>query len=147
MAGMTRRLSRPRDSSDTFHKFHATSSSIALKVLFAKARCKPSGPLSQKDSQLVNETPRHTSHEFFTSILRFSHFTNLIFVKMVGGGLMVNTLDSQSRSPGSRVGLAGTICCSLVRNNLLSQSLSPPRSIKGCQGSLMKFWWGGGGGG
>ena len=68
---------------------------------------------------------------------------------MVGGGLMVNTLDSQSRSPGSRVGLAGTICCSLVRNNLLSQSLSPPRSIKGvpanCQGSLMKFWLGGGG--
>ena len=65
---------------------------------------------------------------------------------MVGGGLMVNTLDSQSRSPGSRVGLAGTICCSLVRKNLLSQSLSPPRSIKGvpenCQGSLMKFWWG-----
>ena len=41
---------------------------------------------------------------------------------MVGGGLMVNTLDSQSRSPGSRVGLAGTICC-----------------------SLMKFWLGGGG--
>ena len=36
---------------------------------------------------------------------------------------MVNTLDSQSRSPGSRVGLAGTICC-----------------------SLMKFWLGGGGG-
>ena len=64
---------------------------------------------------------------------------------------MVNTLDSQSRSPGSRVGLAGTICCSLVRNNLLSQSLSPPRSIKGvpanCQGSLMKFWLVGGGGG
>ena len=63
---------------------------------------------------------------------------------------MVNTLDSQSRSPGSRFGLAGTICCSLVRNNLLSQSLSPPRSIKGvpanCQGSLMKFWLGGGGG-
>ena len=62
---------------------------------------------------------------------------------------MVNTLDSQSRSPGSRVGLAGTICCSLVRNNLLSQSLSPPRSIKGVpanfQGSLMKFWLGGGG--
>ena len=61
---------------------------------------------------------------------------------------MVNTLDSQSRSPGSRVGLAGTICCSLVQNNLLSQSLSPPRSIKGvpenCQGILMKFWWGGG---
>ena len=42
---------------------------------------------------------------------------------MVVGGLMVNTLDSQSRSPGSRVGLAGTICC-----------------------SLMKFWLGGGGG-
>ena len=99
----------------------------------------------------MNETPRHTSHEFFTSILRFFHFTNLIFVKMVVGGLMVNTLDSQSRSPGSRVGLAGTICCSLVRNNLLSQSLSPPRSIKGvpanCQGSLMKFWLVGGGGG
>ena len=69
---------------------------------------------------------------------------------MVGGGLMVNTLDSQSRSPGSRVGLAGTICCSLVQNNLLSQSLSPPRSIKGvpenCQGILMKFWLVGGGG-
>ena len=68
---------------------------------------------------------------------------------MVGGGLMVNTLDSQSRGPGSRVGLAGTMCCFLVRNNLLSQSLSPPRSIKGvpenCQRSLMKFWWGGGG--
>ena len=64
---------------------------------------------------------------------------------------MVNTLDSQSRSPGSRVGLAGTICCSLVQNNLLSQSLSPPRSIKGvpenCQGILMKFWLVGGGGG
>ena len=60
---------------------------------------------------------------------------------MVVGGLMVNTLDSQSRSPGSRVGLAGTICCSLVRNNLLSQSLSPPRSIKGvpanCQNEIL----------
>ena len=65
---------------------------------------------------------------------------------MVGGGLMVNTLDSQPRSPGSRVGLAGTICCSLVRNNLLSQSLSPPRSIKGVSGKPDEILVGGGGG-
>ena len=58
---------------------------------------------------------------------------------------MVNTLDSQSRSPGSRVGLAGTICCSLVRNNLLSQSLSPPRSIKGVSGKPDEILVGGGG--
>ena len=64
---------------------------------------------------------------------------------MVGGGLMVNTLDSQSRSPGSRVGLAGTICCSLVRNNLLSQSLSPPRSIKGVSRKPDEILVGGGG--
>ena len=60
---------------------------------------------------------------------------------------MVNTLDSQSRSPGSRVGLAGTICCSLVRNNLLSQSLSLPRSIKGVSGKPDEILVGGGGGG
>ena len=60
---------------------------------------------------------------------------------MVGGGLMVNTLDSQSRGPGSRVGLAGTICCSLVRN----KSLSPPRSIKGVSGKPDEILVGGGG--
>ena len=62
---------------------------------------------------------------------------------------MVNTLDSQSRSSGSRVSLEGTICCSLVRNNLLSQrlsqSLSPPRSIKGVSGKPDEILVGGGG--
>ena len=42
---------------------------------------------------------------------------------------MVSALDSGSRGPGST--LAGSLCCVLGQDTLLSQCLSPPRSING----------------
>ena len=42
---------------------------------------------------------------------------------------MVSALDSGSRGPGSS--LAGLLSCVLGQDTLLSQCLSPPRSING----------------
>ena len=42
-------------------------------------------------------------------------------------GLVVSELDSGLRGPGSA--LTGSLCCVLGQNTLLSQCLSPPRSI------------------
>ena len=48
--------------------------------------------------------------------------------------------------------LAGSLCCVLGQDTLLSKCLFPPRSIHywvpaNCQGKLTKCWGGGGGGG
>ena len=47
------------------------------------------------------------------------------------GGLMVSALDSGSSGPGSSAGHAGSLCCVLGQDTLLSraQCLSPPRNI------------------
>ena len=42
---------------------------------------------------------------------------------------MVTALDSVSRGPGSSPN--GSLCCVLGQDTLLSQFLSPPRSING----------------
>ena len=44
---------------------------------------------------------------------------------------MVSALDSGSRDPG--LSPAGSLCCVLGQDTLLSQCLSPPRSMNGYQ--------------
>ena len=44
---------------------------------------------------------------------------------------MVRVLDSGSSGPGSGPGQAGTLCCVLGQDNLLSRCLSPARCLNG----------------
>ena len=49
------------------------------------------------------------------------------------GGVMVSALDSGSSGPGSGPGrvLAGSLCCALGQDTLLSRCVSLPRCING----------------
>ena len=58
---------------------------------------------------------------------------------------MVSVLESKSRGLSFEP-CAGSLCCVLIQDTLLSQYLSPPRRYNywvptNCQGNLKKFWW------
>ena len=49
---------------------------------------------------------------------------------------MASALDSGLNGPGSSPELAGSLCCVLGQDTLLSQCLSPPRSINLQRGTV-----------
>ena len=61
------------------------------------------------------------------------------------GGLVVCMLDSRSDREVWVWALAGSLCCVLGQDTLLSKCLSPPRSINGFQQTAGETWWNAGG--
>ena len=64
------------------------------------------------------------------------------------GDLMTYLLVLVRRTPGQEVwiwDLAGLLCCVPGKRTLLSQCLSPPRSVIGYWGIMREAWWNAGG--